>query len=142
MKTQDAIGKEDGNEVYDAVALNYSALLPYFESIIAGVLSGVLVLSGWRYLPHLIEVHLFSYFLPLPVALVAWWILAHRYPASGPRLALVMSLSFELVIFLAGVVWAAPPEAMAIQVGTGLVVVFITLLTGSLLARLSRLRSR
>ena len=96
---------------------------PSAMGLAIGLASGMLVLSGWRYLPNLVYASLLSYVTPVPLVFGASTLLARRHPTIAGRLAMLISVSFEAVILFASIVLAAPPTVIVLQLTTGLILV-------------------
>ena len=110
-----------------------------------GAAGAVLTLCGWRYLPNLVGVPIVSYIIPVPLFFGAAAVLAHREPSPRFRSALLMSASFELVIFVASFWLRSPLDALLVQLTSGMIAIafaFVGAFSGLLIKAKSRINDR
>jgi hypothetical protein len=95
----------------------------YLLTTIGGIASAVLVLSAWRFYPHVVDVGLLSFVLPLPLMFALSGILGYKFPKIGWKLGLSVSVVFELAVLLMSIIVGIPVQGLLSHLVVGLMAV-------------------
>ena len=95
----------------------------YLLTAIGGIASAVLVLSAWRFYPHVVDVSLLSFALPLPLMFALSGILGYKFPDIGWKIGLSVSVVFELAVLLMSILVGIPVQGLINHLVVGLMAV-------------------
>ena len=107
----------------DSSAFSKPPIFAYLLATIGGLASAVLVLSAWRFYPHVVDVGLLSFVLPLPLMFAVSGMLGYKFPNPGWKLGLSASVVFELAVLLISIIVGIPVQGALNHLVAGLMAV-------------------